>query len=68
MSTFMFWLATGLIAYTYAGFPLLVMLRARLRPRPHATADVTPSVSVVIAAHEEEASIGARVDNLLAVD
>ena len=68
MSALLFWLATGLIGYTYAGFPLLVMLRARLRPRPHTTADVTPSASVVIAAHEEEASIGARVDNLLAVD
>jgi cellulose synthase/poly-beta-1,6-N-acetylglucosamine synthase-like glycosyltransferase len=68
MSALLFWLATGLIGYTYVGFPLLVMLRARLRPRPHATADVTPSASVIIAAHEEEASIGARVDNLLAVD
>ncbi len=68
MSALLFWLATGLIGYTYVGFPLLVMLRARLRPRPHTTADVTPSASVVIAAHEEEASIGARVDNLLAVD
>ena len=68
MSAFLFWLATALIGYTYAGFPLLVMLRARLRPRPHRVADVTPSVSVVIAAHDEERSIGARVDNLLAVD
>ena len=68
MSAFLFWLATGLIGYTYAGFPVLVMLRAKLRPRPHRTDDVTPSVSVVIAAHDEERSIGDRVDNLLAVD
>jgi cellulose synthase/poly-beta-1,6-N-acetylglucosamine synthase-like glycosyltransferase len=68
MSAFLFWLATGLIGYTYAGFPVLVMLRAKLRPRPHRTADVTPSVSVVIAAHDEERSIGDRVDNLLEVD
>jgi len=68
MSAFLFWLASGLIGYTYAGFPLLVMLRARLRPRPHRVADVAPSVSVVIAAHDEERSIGARVENLLAVD
>jgi cellulose synthase/poly-beta-1,6-N-acetylglucosamine synthase-like glycosyltransferase len=68
MNAALFWLSAGLIAYTYVGFPLLVVLRARLRPRPHRTADVTPSVSVVIAAHDEESSIGARVDNLLAVD
>ena len=42
MSTFLFWLATGPIGYLYAGFPLLVLLRARLRPRPHRIADVTP--------------------------
>jgi cellulose synthase/poly-beta-1,6-N-acetylglucosamine synthase-like glycosyltransferase len=64
----LFWLATAVVVYTYAGFPLLVLLRARLRPRPHARADVTPSVSVVIAAHDEEASIGPRVDNLLGID
>lgn len=68
MMAFLFWLATGLLGYTYAGFPALVMLRAKLRPRPHRRADVTPSVSVVIAAHDEERSIGDRVDNLLAVD
>jgi cellulose synthase/poly-beta-1,6-N-acetylglucosamine synthase-like glycosyltransferase len=64
----LFWLATAVVVYTYAGFPVLVLLRARLRPRPHARADVTPSVSVVIAAHDEEASIGPRVDNLLGLD
>ncbi len=29
-----FWFAAGLLAYTYAGYPLLVIARARLRPRP----------------------------------
>jgi cellulose synthase/poly-beta-1,6-N-acetylglucosamine synthase-like glycosyltransferase len=64
----LFWLATALVAYTYVGFPLLVLTRARLRPRPHRTADITPAVSVIIAAHDEAASIRARVDNLLALD
>jgi cellulose synthase/poly-beta-1,6-N-acetylglucosamine synthase-like glycosyltransferase len=64
----LFWLATAVVVYTYVGFPLLVLLRAKLRPRPHARAEVTPSVSVVIAAHDEEASIGPRVDNLLGLD
>jgi GT2 family glycosyltransferase len=64
----LFWLAGALVGWTYAGFPALVVLRARLRPRPHARADITPNVSVVIAAHDEAASIGDRVDNLLALD
>ena len=30
MSALLFWLASGLVGYTYVGFPLLVLLRARL--------------------------------------
>jgi glycosyltransferase involved in cell wall biosynthesis len=68
VTAILFWAAVALAVYTYVGFPLLVLLRARLRPRPHQVADITPSVSVVIAAHDEAASIGPRVDNLLALD
>jgi glycosyltransferase involved in cell wall biosynthesis len=64
----LFWLSAGVVAYTYIGFPLLVLARARLRPRPHRSDAITPSVSVVIAAHDEETAIGSRVDNLLALD
>ncbi len=55
--------------YTYVGFPLLVMLRARLRPRPqrdrrhHADASASSSPPTT-----RPAAIGARVDNLLALD
>ncbi len=68
MTALLFWLAVGLVVYTYVGFPALVLLRARIRPRPHRTADISPTVSVIIAAHDEAASIGPRVDNLLALD
>ena len=68
MIALLFWLAVGLVVYTYVGFPALVLLRARIRPRPHRTADISPTVSVIIAAHDEAASIGPRVDNLLALD
>lgn len=63
-----FWLATGLLALTYVGMPALTVLRARLFRRPHISADITPRVSVVIAAHNEAAVIGERIDNLLALD
>ncbi len=68
MNRLLFWLASAVVGYTYVGFPLLVLARARLRPRPHRTADITPSVTIVIAAHDEAAAIGARVDNLLELD
>ena len=68
MTRLLFWAATAVVGYTYVGFPLLVVLRSRLRPRPHEKADISPTVSVIIAAHDEAAAIGARVDNLLALD
>jgi glycosyltransferase involved in cell wall biosynthesis len=64
----LFGLAAALIAYTYVLFPCLVLLRARVRPRPYRSAPITPSVSVVIAAHNEARSIGAKLDNLLGLD
>ena len=68
MSRLLFWLSAGLIGYTYAGFPALVLARGRLRPRPHREEPVTPTVSIVIAARNEEASLGGKLDNLAALD
>jgi cellulose synthase/poly-beta-1,6-N-acetylglucosamine synthase-like glycosyltransferase len=64
----LFWGAAAAIAYTYVLFPALVLARARLRPRPHRTADVTPSVSIVIAARNEVDAIGAKLENVLSLD
>ena len=64
----LFWGALGLVAYTYVGFPLLLAVRARLRPRPWREADVTPPVSLVVCAHNEAAAIGAKLENALALD
>ncbi|HZN21666.1 MAG TPA: glycosyltransferase, partial [Gaiellaceae bacterium] len=63
-----FWGSLGALAWTHAGYPASMGVLARLRPRPVAREDVTPSVSVVVSAHDEEAVIGRRVENLLALD
>ncbi len=63
-----FWSAVGLAAWTYALFPALLWLRARLAPRPWRGADATPRVSLVICAYNEAASIAARLENALALD
>jgi hypothetical protein len=60
--------AVALVGYTYVGFPALVLVRARLRPRPHVTGPITPSVSLIIAARNEARSIAAKVDNALGLD
>jgi cellulose synthase/poly-beta-1,6-N-acetylglucosamine synthase-like glycosyltransferase len=63
-----FWSATGLVAFTYVGAPLLILVRAVVRPRPVTTAPIEPTITVVLAAHNEAASIGARLANLGALD
>ena len=68
ISLLVFWSSVILILYTYVVFPLLVLARGRLLPRPFRCSDATPFVSVVIAAHNEEAHIAARIENLLGQD
>jgi glycosyltransferase involved in cell wall biosynthesis len=64
----LFWSAAGLLAYTYLLFPLVVLLRAALRPRPYDSGEITPTVTLVISAHNEAASMGAKLENLLSLD
>src|SRR5688500_17660944 len=63
-----FWSSVALIVYTYAVFPILVYLRGWLFRRPYKAADISPSVSMIIAAHNEVRSIGAKIDNILSLD
>lgn len=58
----------ALVAYTYAGYPLLAFALSRLRSRPVRCADVTPAVSVIVAAYNEERDIGAKIEQTLALD
>jgi cellulose synthase/poly-beta-1,6-N-acetylglucosamine synthase-like glycosyltransferase len=64
----LFWSALALIAYTYVGFPLLLLVRARLFPRPVHAASITPRVSVVIVGHNEEDVIAAKLENVFGLD
>lgn len=60
-----FWASVLLLGYTYFGYPALLRLWAGLqRRRPH-TARFEPSVSILVAAHNEAAHIERRLENLL---
>lgn len=63
-----FWLAASTIIYTLALFPVTVLARARLAARPHTEADITPPLTIIIAAHNEAADLPAKLQNVLAVD
>ena len=45
-----FWLAAALIVYTHAGYPLLLLALARLKPPQRFPDAPAPSVSVIVAA------------------
>ena len=67
MLELVFWVAAGLLVYTHVGYPLLLRLLAR-RERPAPAPDELPSVSLIVAAHDEEEVIERRVQNALALD
>lgn len=68
MMQLLFWIAVAIIVYTYVAFPVLVFLRGLWWRRPYRVADITPKVTLVIAAYNEAKSIRAKVENVLALD
>jgi cellulose synthase/poly-beta-1,6-N-acetylglucosamine synthase-like glycosyltransferase len=64
-----FWLSAGLLAYTMLGYPLvLALLAARRRQVTPNQPEPLPKVSLIVAAHNEEASILNWVRSTLAFD
>jgi cellulose synthase/poly-beta-1,6-N-acetylglucosamine synthase-like glycosyltransferase len=61
-----FALSTAAVLYLYFGYPLLLLVIARLRPRPVAAGRARPTVTMVVPAHDEAAVIGEKVDDCLA--
>ena len=64
----LFWLTLGLLLWTHLLYPLAAALLARVRTRRVRRAEIEPTVSVIVAAYNEEASIERRLENLLALD
>jgi cellulose synthase/poly-beta-1,6-N-acetylglucosamine synthase-like glycosyltransferase len=64
----LFWLSVLLLVYTYVGYPALVWVWVALREKRPRLQDITPTVSMVIVAYNEEDRIAARLENLLALD
>lgn len=66
--TVSFWFTAGLLVYTYVGYPLLLAAIASFRHgRPEAS-PYLPTVSVLIAAHNEESAIEQKIWNTLNLD
>ncbi len=62
-----FWTGVLWVAYTYAGYPILLWLAGLIfRVRPVQRGDFVPSVTVLISARNEEQDIGWKVAETLA--
>ncbi len=59
-----FWICAALITYAYVGYALWLMVYARLRSRPVARTQATPTVSIVMAVRNEEHNLPRKLDNL----
>jgi cellulose synthase/poly-beta-1,6-N-acetylglucosamine synthase-like glycosyltransferase len=56
------------ILYTYVGYPVLMWMLARLRPRPWIVSPISPCVSVVLAVHNGAALLPRKIEHLLGLD
>ncbi len=73
MTRAVLWSSLALLLYTHAGYPALLWLLLRFRrdqdvEAPTGTHAEPPSVSLIVAAHDEEGVIAARVANARALD
>jgi cellulose synthase/poly-beta-1,6-N-acetylglucosamine synthase-like glycosyltransferase len=60
-----FWVSVALITYAYVGYPLALGVAALVRTRRVEKADVTPSVTFIITAYNEDKQITSKLENTL---
>jgi cellulose synthase/poly-beta-1,6-N-acetylglucosamine synthase-like glycosyltransferase len=64
----LFWVSLAALAWTHVVYPAAAAALARVATRPVAKAGIEPTVTLVVAAYNEEAVIARRIENLLALD
>ncbi len=68
----LFWTCLALVAYAYVGYPIAIWLAARLfgrSPQPPVMSDgELPTITLLIAAHNEAEVIRERLENALTLD
>jgi cellulose synthase/poly-beta-1,6-N-acetylglucosamine synthase-like glycosyltransferase len=62
----LFWGSVLVLAWVYAGYPLVVAVLARVRPVTPDRHASPPTLSVAIAVHDEAANIADRIDDVAA--
>ncbi len=68
MTRTIFWIALVSAAYVYVGYPLILLLWSKIAPRPVRKRYIEPSVSIVIAMHNERDNVASKMQNCLDLD
>jgi cellulose synthase/poly-beta-1,6-N-acetylglucosamine synthase-like glycosyltransferase len=63
-----FWSAIIFVFYSYLGYPVLLIVLGFLRNRSVKKGDITPNVSLIITAYNEEKRIREKIENALQQD
>jgi glycosyltransferase involved in cell wall biosynthesis len=66
MAQIAFWCSVLLVLYAYVGYPCALQIVSHFRSRPIRKAGITPRVSFIITAYNEEARIREKIENTLA--
>jgi cellulose synthase/poly-beta-1,6-N-acetylglucosamine synthase-like glycosyltransferase len=65
MIVVLFWISALLIAYTYLGYPIWLYIQKKISVKSVCKDNYEPTVTIVIAARNEEHNIRDRIENLL---
>ncbi len=63
-----FWLSVFLVLYAYFLYPLWLFLRSRIRPRSVHREPILPTISIIIAARNEEVRLQEKLNDLRDLD
>ena len=64
----LFWLCLVLVVYAYFGYAIWLWLQPQLRRRSFVRSPIVHDVSIIIAAHNEEANLLTKLENLRLLD
>lgn len=65
MAEWLFYVSLVLLVYTFLGYPLLLVVLSLFIKREVIRDDIQPEVTIIIPVHNEECSIGEKIENCL---
>jgi cellulose synthase/poly-beta-1,6-N-acetylglucosamine synthase-like glycosyltransferase len=68
MTPWIFWASAAVVLYVYIGYPVLLLVWSRLRPKPVHLHAGEPPVSVIIAVVDEAEALDRKIVNLRSLD